>query len=120
MEIVLTTMGFTNVLKELTRDPKCMATRRKFDKKHFIYMQEASTVPADKLRCQALKAYKLCQNINIASHIDMVSFDEPKSMDEAAEFYSQFTGNVTVGWRPTIEDILADDWVLISIKEEEE
>lgn len=73
-------------------------------KQMFVYLVKSTRVPLDQLRNEASKHLRsndesdVGKSVIINSHIDKLSKD----------------GTIIVGWSPTTEDMLADDWETIS------
>lgn len=68
----------------------------------FIYLVKGSVIPFEKLRNEA--ATHICQinglndSIHVNPHIDMRASN----------------GNIVVGWLPSVDDILAEDWYILN------
>ena len=83
----------------LLREGKRIARMRWHGPTKFIYLVGESKIPWDSLRNEAHKQIASTpgtpdQIVRINSHIDMY----------------ELHGTITVGWMPTHEDMLADDW----------
>lgn len=90
-------MNFGQMSKELFEGERM--ERESWEKGTFIYLTNESSVPTDYLRGNAFHHLGPTikgqgRTVTIEQHIDMYTPQE----------------TIIVGWRPTIEDLVATDW----------
>lgn len=94
-------MNFSQALEELKLGKK--VARKGWGKGAFIYLVERKVVNIESLQGEAAKHFEAYKDSNrgkrvtISSHIDMKTAD----------------GSLLVGWTPSEDDMLADDWEII-------
>lgn len=94
-------MNFSQALEELKLGKK--VARKGWGKGAFIYLVESKEVNIENLQGEAAKHFEAHKDSNrgkrvtISSHIDMKTAD----------------GSLLVGWTPSEDDMLADDWEIV-------